>query len=68
MEQGVPVQIVASLAGHSSPSVTLAFYTHSVSDLEQEAVARLVQQNGWMHTKRTIRLCRWIGVSISSRQ
>jgi integrase len=45
MQEHVPVQVVSSLAGHSSPSVTLFFYAHSVSDLEREAVARLVDKS-----------------------
>jgi integrase len=41
LERGVPVHTVSSLAGHSSVSVTLDAYSHSVTEIERTAVELL---------------------------
>ena len=40
LDAGVPVHDVAAILGHSTPSITLSVYAHSVSQRQAEALRR----------------------------
>jgi integrase len=40
LASGVPVKVVSELLGHSSPTITLSIYAHTLPGMAQEAARR----------------------------
>lgn len=57
LDAGVPVQTIAKLAGHATPSITLDVYAHSTSTGEAAALAAMTEryaQSGTIHAQSSI--------------
>jgi hypothetical protein len=58
--QGIEIGLVAKIAGHANPTVTLGHYTQAVRGGEAAATAleQAYAAGGWTGTRRGAQLCR----------